>query len=115
MFFRRNPKCDAGQRRLSDAFRKTARGENEKGCGIGYALATHSYEGVSSVDARTVAAPDAITAFAVPNPGSSSQDSRFFRVWWPDELPRRAGHPAYFGLANITWAQTFSAAGSFSG
>jgi hypothetical protein len=55
------------------------------------------------VDACTVAAPDAITAFAVPNPSCSSQGSRFFRVWWLDESPRRAGHPAYFGLINVTW------------
>jgi hypothetical protein len=51
--------------------------------------------------ARTVTAPDVITAFAVPNPGCSSQGSRFFRVWWLDELPCRAGHPAYFGSVNV--------------
>jgi hypothetical protein len=71
----------------------------KKGCGIGCVLAANSCEGVSSVDARTVAAPDAITAFALPNPDCSSQGSRFFRVWWLDELPRRVDHPAYFGLA----------------
>jgi hypothetical protein len=60
------------------------------------------------VDTCTVAAPDAITAFAVPNPNCSLQSSRFFRVWWLDELPRRPDHPAYFGLANITWANLFS-------
>jgi hypothetical protein len=60
------------------------------------------------MDACTVAALDAITAFAVPNPGCSSQGSRFFRVWWLDELPRRVDHPAYFELANITWANPFS-------
>jgi len=59
-----------------------------KGCGIGCALAIDSCEGVDSVDTRTVAAPDVITAFAIPNPGCSSQGSRFFRVWWFDELPR---------------------------
>ena len=42
---------------------------------------------------------DAITAFAVPNPNCSSQSRRFFRVWSPCGLPRRADHPAYFGLA----------------
>jgi hypothetical protein len=49
-----------------------------KGRGIGYALATSSCEGVGSVDACTVAAPDAITAFAVPNPGCSSQSKSDF-------------------------------------
>ena len=41
---------------------------NKKGRDIGYALATNSCEGVSSVNACTVAAPDAVAAFAVPNP-----------------------------------------------
>ena len=44
---------------------------------------------------------DAITAFAVPNPNYSSQNSRFFQVWLPDELPRRTDHSAYFGLAKV--------------
>ena len=79
-----------------------------KGYGFGCALAVDSYEGANSVDTRTVAALDAITAFAVPNPGCSSQDSRFFRVWWFNELPRRTNHPAYFGLINLTWTNPFS-------
>lgn len=82
--------------------------KKEKGRGIGYALAASSYEGANRVDARTVAAPDAITAFAVPNPSCSSQGSWFFRVWWLDELPRRVDHSAYFGLINITWTNPFS-------
>ena len=49
-----------------------------KGCGIGYALAASSCEGVGSVDACTVAALDAITAFAVPNPDCSSQSESVF-------------------------------------
>ncbi len=52
--------------------------ENGKGCDIGYAPAICSCEGANSVDARTVAALDAITAFAVPNPSSSSQKSAGF-------------------------------------
>ena len=40
-----------------------------KGCDIGYALAASSCEGANSVEACTVTALDAITAFAVPNPG----------------------------------------------
>jgi len=42
---------------------------NGKGCDFGYALAVNSCEGVNSVDACTVTASGAITAFAVPNPG----------------------------------------------
>jgi len=42
---------------------------NRKGCDFGYALAADSCEGVTGVDACTVTALDAITAFAVPNPG----------------------------------------------
>jgi len=51
--------------------------------------------------ACTVAAPDAIAAFAVPNPGCSSRGSRFFRVWWLGESPRQADHSAYFGSVNL--------------
>jgi hypothetical protein len=51
---------------------------NRKGCDIGYALATGSCEGANSVDACTVTALDAIAAFAVPNPGSSSQSQPVF-------------------------------------
>ena len=45
--------------------------------------------------------PDAITAFAVPNPSHSSQNSRFFRVWLPDRLPCQTDHSTYFGLASL--------------
>ncbi len=52
-----------------------------KGCDIGYALAISSCEEANSMDACTVTASDAITAFAVPNPNYSSQSRRFFQVW----------------------------------
>jgi hypothetical protein len=42
--------------------------KNRKGCDIGYAPAISSCEGANSVDACTIAALDAITAFAVPKP-----------------------------------------------
>ncbi len=74
---------------------------NKKNRDIGYALAANSYERVSDVDTCTVAVPDAISAFAVPNPGVSSQIRRFFRVWPSSESPRPTNHPAYFGLATI--------------
>lgn len=52
--------------------------KNRKGCDIGYALAANSCEGASSVDACTVTALDAITAFAVPDPNCSSQSTSVF-------------------------------------
>jgi hypothetical protein len=72
-----------------------------KGCDIGYALAISSCEGANSVEACTVTALDAITAFAVPNPNFPSQSRRFFQVWLLFGLPRRADHSAYFGLAKF--------------
>ena len=59
------------------------------------------------MDACTVTASDAITAFAVPNPNYSSQSRRFFQVWLLFGLPRRADHSAYFGLANFYLSQPF--------
>jgi hypothetical protein len=41
---------------------------NRKGCGFGYAPSANSCEGANNVDACTVTALDAITAFAVPSP-----------------------------------------------
>jgi hypothetical protein len=52
--------------------------ENEKGCDFGYAPAANSCEGANRVDACTIAALDAITAFAVPNPNCSSQKQSVF-------------------------------------
>jgi hypothetical protein len=57
--------------------RSSVRG-NRKGCDIGYAPATDSYERALSVDACTIAALDAITASAVPNPNCSSQKPSVF-------------------------------------
>ena len=78
-----------------------------KGCDIGYALATSSCEGANSVEACTVTALDAITAFAVPNPNCPSQSRRFFQVWLLFGSPRRADHSAYFGLAKFYLSQPF--------
>src|ERR1700746_2218168 len=63
----------------------------------------------NNVDACTVAALDAITAFAVPNPNCPSQSRRFFQVWSRSELPRLADHPAYFGLGKVLFGPTLSA------
>jgi hypothetical protein len=78
-----------------------------KGCDIGYALATRSCEEANSVEACTVTALDAITAFAVPNPNCPSQSRRFFQVWLPFGLPRQADHSAYFGLTKDEFCQPF--------
>jgi hypothetical protein len=61
---------------------------NRKGRDIGYALAASSCEGANNVESCTITAFDVITAFAVPNPGHSSQTSRIFRVRSLPELPR---------------------------
>jgi hypothetical protein len=50
--------------------------EKVKGCDIGYALTANSCEGANSVEACTVTALDAITAFAVPNPLSRNRFAR---------------------------------------
>jgi hypothetical protein len=49
-----------------------------KGCDIGYALAASSCEEANSVDACTITALDATTAFAVPNPNCPSQSQSVF-------------------------------------
>ena len=59
------------------------------------------------MEACTVTALDAITAFAVPNPNCSSQSRRFFQVWLPAGLPLRADHSAYFGPAKVYLSQPF--------
>jgi len=82
-------------------------GNSSKGRDIGYALATSSCEGANSVEACTVTALDAITVFAVPNPNFSPQSRRFFQVRIPVELPLRADHSVYFGLAKFYLSQPF--------
>jgi hypothetical protein len=66
----------------------------EKGCGIGYALAASSCEGANSMDACTVAAPDAITAFAVPNPNCSSQSQSVFSGLVAQRVASPSGSPS---------------------
>jgi hypothetical protein len=59
--------------------------KNEKGCDIGYALVARSCEGVDNVDARTVTALDATTAFAVPDPNGFLAKPSVFSG--PEALP----------------------------
>ena len=54
-----------------------------------------------SVDTCTVAALDAIAAFASQTPAPPRRVSRFFRVWLPYRSPCQADHSAYFGLASF--------------
>ena len=71
---------------------------NSKGCDIGYALAASSCEGVDNVDACTVTALDAITAFAVPDPGPLLAESAgFFGSWCASNCSVAPDHPVYFG------------------
>jgi len=73
-----------------------------KGCDIGYAPAANFCETVNSADTCTVAALDAITAFALPTPGSSSQSQPVFSGLVARQvILKRADHPAYFGLARF--------------
>src|SRR5207249_8869343 len=72
----KNSECGATTR----LFRRDTKG---KGCDIGYALATGSCEKPIAWKHAPSQPLDAITAFAVPNPNSSSQSSRFFQVWLP--------------------------------
>jgi len=60
-------------------------GKNRKGCDIGCALAANSCEGADCVDARTVTALDATTAFAVPDPGGFLAKPSVFSG--PEALP----------------------------
>src|SRR6476660_4987082 len=76
--------------------------ENSKGCDIGYALAANSCEGVNNVDACTVTALDATTAFAVPDPGSPLAGLvGFFGSGCPADHSAKPDHPVYFGSATI--------------
>jgi hypothetical protein len=56
----------------------TGREEGERAATLVDALAADSREGANSVETCTVTAPDAITAFAVPNPNGSSQSLSVF-------------------------------------
>ncbi len=59
------------------------------------------------MDARTVAALDVIAPFAAPNPGCSAQGSRFFRVWWLDELASPSGSPSLLWIGQYYLDRSF--------
>jgi hypothetical protein len=73
-------------------------GTNSKGCDIGYALAANSCEGVNNVDACTVTALDATTAFAVPDPNLPlAGPVGFFGSGYSLDRSTEPGHSVYFG------------------
>ena len=75
---------------------------NSKGCDIGYALAANSCEGVNNVDACTVTALDATTAFAVPYPNLLlAEPVGFFGSGCASNYFAAPGHPVYFGSATV--------------
>jgi hypothetical protein len=72
--------------------------QNSKGCDIGYALAANSCEGVNNVDACTVTALDATTAFAVPDPNRFlAEPVGFFGSECASNRFAAPDHPVYFG------------------
>jgi len=77
-------------------------GRNSKGCDIGYALAANSCEGVNNVDACTVTALDATTAFAVPDPNLPlAGPVGFFGSGYSLDRSTEPGHSVYFGSATV--------------
>jgi len=61
------------------------------------------------VDACTAAAPDAITAFAVPNPGSSSQSQPVFSGLVARRVASPSGSPGLLQIGPALLRSTFSA------
>ena len=96
-----------GSRQLLIAIVKLSRKEreesrNSKGCDIGYALAANSCEGVNNVDACTVTALDATTAFAVPDPNLLlAEPVGFFGSGCSLDRSTEPGHSVYFGSATV--------------
>jgi hypothetical protein len=86
----------------------TSAPENRKGCDIGYAPAICSCEGAKSVDACTVAALDAITAFAVPNPNCSSQNQSVFSGLAALQVALPSRSPSLLRIGKVYFANPFS-------
>ncbi len=85
------------------------RDKNRKSCDIGYALAARSCEGANSVDACTVTALDAITAFAVPNPNCSSQSQSVFSGLVASRVALAGRSPSLLRTGKILFKPTLSA------
>ena len=81
---------------------------NGKGCHIGYAPAIRSCEKADNEDACTVAALDAITAFAVPNPSSSSQSQLVFSGLVALQVALPSGSLSLLRIDKFDFANPFS-------
>ena len=84
-------------------------GKKLKGCDIGYALAARSCEGAYGVEACTVTALDAITAFAVPNPNCSSQSQSAFSGLVARPVTRASESLSLLRIGNVLFSPTLSA------
>ena len=82
--------------------------EKGKGCDIGYDLAASSCEEANSVDACTVTALDAITAFAIPNPGFSSQSQSVFSGLVAPQVALTSGSLSLLGTDKFYFVNPFS-------
>src|SRR6266567_8569543 len=87
----------------------TGRAKNSKGCDIGYALAASSCEEANRVDACTVTALDAITAFAVPNPNCSSQSQSVFSGLVANQVALTSRSPSLLRTGKVLIKPTLSA------
>ena len=81
---------------------------NEKNRDIGYALAANSCERVSDVDTCTVAVPDAISAFAVPNPKRLLAEPSVFSGLAVERVAPLYESPSLLRIGNDFEANPFS-------
>jgi hypothetical protein len=79
-----------------------------KGRDIGYALAASSCEGANDVEACTVTTPDAITAFAVPNPNCSSQNQSAFSGLAAARVASFSESLSLLRIGNVLFSPTLS-------
>jgi hypothetical protein len=82
--------------------------KNRKGRDIGYALAASSCEGANDVEACTVTTPDAITAFAVPNPNCSSQNQSAFSGLAAARVASFSESLSLLRIGNVLFSPTLS-------
>ncbi len=84
-------------------------GKNKKGCDFGYAPAANSCEGVNNPDTCTVTALDAISAFAEPDPGCSSQSPPVFSGPATYRVAPAGGSPSLLRISESFKLPTLSA------
>jgi hypothetical protein len=81
---------------------------NKKNRDIGYALAANSCEGVCGVDTCTVAVPDVISAFAVPNPKRLLAEPSVFSGLAVERVAPLYESPSLLRIGNDFEANPFS-------